>query len=248
MWTVCQNVFHQIGENIARAELDKERATGSVEVFDLLGKEYRLKKMLRQLVLNGAWIGGIRLGRRIGIDWHRWASEGHGVDRLSKGLLRMSDQRRMKGGCHGQTGHVVAFGLQRGLGGFNRRSWPSQNNLIVRIPVRQMDTGQVLQLGLDLGIRTGDRQHCAGIEVRAGEGCHTCAARFDQLEVGWLIENTGSPQGGQFPKAVTGHKVSVETCFGKELVEACAQSADGRLGIIGALQSRGLSGPLVVSG
>ena len=164
------------------------------------------------------------------------------MDRLCEWLLRVPNQRRVKCRGDGQARHAVTFILQCSLSCFDRRSGTCQHNLIVRVPVRQINAGEVRQLSLDLRVRTSHRQHGARVEAGMRGRGHTRAARFHQVEVSGFVQYARSPERGQFAETVTRHKIGAETGFGKYLIQPGAYRSDGGLSVIGTLQRRSLRG------
>ena len=237
---VRQNVFDQVGQDIARPNLDKDSPASGIQIFDLLSKQHRLQQLLGQLLFDLIGICGIWLRGGIGIDRQGWRSKSCGFDGFCKGLLGMPDQRCVESGSHRKTGDRIAFGIQRSLRRFDRGGRPGQDDLVVRVPVSQVYTRQVVKFALELGVRAGHGQHGAGVETRVGGRRHAGAARFHQVEKGRFVHHTGRPQGSQFPKTVPGDVIGLETSLGQQFVQTGAERPDSRLSIIGALQSSSL--------
>ncbi len=129
MRTAAQNVLHQIGQDIARAELDKDAAACVVDILDFFTEAHRLKHLFRDDAFDHSRISRVGLCAAVGIDSGVRCADIHLCDSLRKGLLGMTHQRCMESGRDRQRNSAIAFGLQCGFSGADSIRCTGQHDL-----------------------------------------------------------------------------------------------------------------------
>ena len=139
LWTVVecnsgeilagQNGFGQLGENVLRAEFNKNPTSGFMDIFDLLAEQHGIEDVFLQLLLDRLGIIGVRFGGRVREDRNLRFLEFHGADGFGKRLLCVTHERSVKGGRNGQQHGIVFFRLECRMSVLHHSFGASDNHL-----------------------------------------------------------------------------------------------------------------------
>ena len=225
-----EDVPHELSQDASRAKLHEEPPPILVYVLDFFLEQDRVEDVLCQRLLDGLRISIIRTTRCVRIDRTSRVSEFRGPNGLGKGLLRMTDERRVEGRRHGQGNDPVTLFLESFLQGGKFLCGAGQDDFLLRIQIRDGYGRFLLALFPNRFHISNDGQHASPVETGIVRRGHRLAPGPGQPEEVIIVQDLCCPEGRQFTETVSCHKIGFKSALRQKPVHARTEHPDRGLG------------------
>ena len=91
-----ENLSDEVGQHIARADFDEDARAVGVHAFNLFDKPHAADQVVGQGFEQVLFVGRIRGGEQIGVNWNRWFLVMDRLEFASEKIARRLNDRRMK--------------------------------------------------------------------------------------------------------------------------------------------------------